>query len=138
MSNERGGAGLAACSGCAGAAAALCVGGARAAHGAGAALGGVAGLALAARALPPHSRHRGIAVLLGAVALGACSPAPAPRPCRASLSCLCAGCRRARGLPVRRRHVCAVESRGAVPRTRRGSARRPRCATLRTYLCFLL
>ncbi|CAB3225615.1 unnamed protein product [Arctia plantaginis] len=65
-----GGAGLSVCSGCAGAAAALCVGGARATHGAGAALGGVAGLALAARALPAHSRHRGIGALLGAVALG--------------------------------------------------------------------
>lgn len=49
---------------------ALCVGGARAAQGAGAALGGVAGLALAAVALPTRQRDRAIGALLGAVALG--------------------------------------------------------------------
>ncbi|XP_075985838.1 synaptic vesicular amine transporter-like [Anticarsia gemmatalis] len=62
--------GFTVCSGAAGGAAALCVGGARVAHGAGAALGGVAGLALAARALPPRTRHTAISALLGAVALG--------------------------------------------------------------------
>lgn len=50
--------------------AALCVALGRAAHGAGAALAGVAGLALAARAVPQPQRDRAIGALLGAVALG--------------------------------------------------------------------
>ncbi|XP_050356529.1 chromaffin granule amine transporter-like [Nymphalis io] len=49
---------------------ALCAGVGRAAHGGGAALSGVAGLALAARVLPPESSHRALGALLGAVALG--------------------------------------------------------------------
>ncbi|KAM3957243.1 synaptic vesicular amine transporter [Aphomia sociella] len=52
------------------AAGAWCAGAGRVAHGAGAALCGVAGLALAANALPAHQRDRGIGALLGAVALG--------------------------------------------------------------------
>ncbi|XP_039750644.1 chromaffin granule amine transporter-like isoform X2 [Pararge aegeria] len=55
---------------CAGRGGAVCAGIGRASQGAGAALGGVAGLALVARALPPHRRHRALAALLGAVALG--------------------------------------------------------------------
>ncbi|XP_045762014.1 chromaffin granule amine transporter-like [Maniola jurtina] len=55
---------------CAGRGGAVCAGVGRASQGAGAALGGVAGLALVARALPPHRRHRALAALLGAVALG--------------------------------------------------------------------
>ena len=54
----------------------MCAGVGRAAQGAGAALGGVAGLALAARALPPDRRDRGLGALLGAVALGNISHAP--------------------------------------------------------------
>ncbi|XP_022837191.1 chromaffin granule amine transporter-like [Spodoptera litura] len=50
--------------------AALCVAAGRAAHGAGAALGAVSGLALAARVLAPPQRDRAIGALLGAVALG--------------------------------------------------------------------
>ncbi|XP_026735880.1 synaptic vesicular amine transporter-like [Trichoplusia ni] len=50
--------------------AALCVSLGRAAQGAGAALAGVAGLALAARSLPPPHADRAIGALLGAVALG--------------------------------------------------------------------
>lgn len=50
--------------------AALVVAAGRAAHGAGAALAAVAGLALAARALAPPQRDRAIGALLGAVALG--------------------------------------------------------------------
>ncbi|KAF9415718.1 hypothetical protein HW555_006752 [Spodoptera exigua] len=50
--------------------AALVVAAGRAAHGAGAALAAVAGLALAARALPASQRDRAIGALLGAVALG--------------------------------------------------------------------
>ncbi|XP_064074659.1 synaptic vesicular amine transporter-like [Vanessa tameamea] len=49
---------------------ALCAGAGRVAHGGGAALGGVAGLALAARVLPPERSHRALGALLGAVALG--------------------------------------------------------------------
>ncbi|XP_041971866.1 chromaffin granule amine transporter-like [Aricia agestis] len=49
---------------------AACAGVARATQGAGAALAGVAGVALVARALPPAARHRALAALLGAVALG--------------------------------------------------------------------
>ncbi|KAL0860253.1 hypothetical protein ABMA27_009678 [Loxostege sticticalis] len=62
--------GVAGCSSVEGGWGALCVGGARAAQGAGAALGGVAGLALAAVALPTRQRDRAIGALLGAVALG--------------------------------------------------------------------
>lgn len=50
--------------------AALCVSLGRAAQGAGAALAGVAGLALAARSLSPPHADRAIGALLGAVALG--------------------------------------------------------------------
>ncbi|KAJ8708532.1 hypothetical protein PYW07_010657 [Mythimna separata] len=50
--------------------AALCVALGRAAHGAGAALANVAGLALAASAVPEPQRDRAIGALLGAVALG--------------------------------------------------------------------
>ncbi|XP_059056088.1 synaptic vesicular amine transporter-like [Achroia grisella] len=59
-----------ACSSRDGSAGAWCAGAARVAHGAGAALAGVAGLSLAAATLPLHQRDRAIGVLLGAVALG--------------------------------------------------------------------
>lgn len=42
----------------------------RAAHGAGSALAGVSGLALASAALTPDKRDRALGILLGAVALG--------------------------------------------------------------------
>nr|XP_049706158.1 spidroin-1-like isoform X1 [Helicoverpa armigera]XP_049706159.1 spidroin-1-like isoform X1 [Helicoverpa armigera]XP_049706160.1 spidroin-1-like isoform X1 [Helicoverpa armigera] len=76
--------------------AALAVALGRAAHGAGAALAGVAGLALAARALPPHQRDRAIGALLGAVALGvlvgyACGGAAAALWSRAAPFTLLAG-----------------------------------------------
>lgn len=50
--------------------AALLVALGRVAHGAGAAAANVAGLALAATALPPERQQRALAALLGAVALG--------------------------------------------------------------------
>lgn len=47
-----------------------CAGLGRAAHGAGSALAGVSGLALAASTLPESQRDRALGALLGAVALG--------------------------------------------------------------------
>ncbi|XP_050554177.1 probable vesicular acetylcholine transporter-B [Spodoptera frugiperda] len=71
--------------------AALVVAAGRAAHGAGAALAAVAGLALAARALAPPQRDRAIGALLGAVALGNYNvprPRGRGRQCTDSPSCV--------------------------------------------------
>nr|XP_049706161.1 uncharacterized protein LOC126056609 isoform X2 [Helicoverpa armigera] len=95
--------------------AALAVALGRAAHGAGAALAGVAGLALAARALPPHQRDRAIGALLGAVALGvlvgyACGGAAAALWSRAAPFTLLAGALLANlgAYPPRRHHAATT------------------------------